>query len=66
MRHMCPPLYRIPLEPRHWHALQDHRHLPNLRKDQERLPDVLVGLGVWPADASQGHGVGVEERGSDE
>lgn len=59
-------LHRFPLESRYRHALQNHRDLPNLCEDQERLPDVLVGSGVRAADASERYGVGVAERGTDE
>lgn len=59
-------VHRVSLEPRKWHAIQDDSDLSDVRKNQECLPDVLVGLGVWVADAGQRHGFGVAKRGPDQ
>ena len=38
--HLCTSIHRLPLEPRYRHALQDHSYLPDLRQDQECLPNM--------------------------
>ena len=58
--------HRLPLEPGQRHALQVDRHLPDLRQDQERLPDVSFGSGVWVADAGQGYGACDQVADADE
>lgn len=35
--------HRLPLEPRHRHAIQDDRHLPDVCQSEERLPNVSLG-----------------------
>ena len=48
------------MESRLRHAFQDNRDLPDLREDQERMPDVPAGPRIWAAHASPGHRAAVQ------
>ena len=63
---VCSTVHDLPLEPRKRNALQDDRDLPNLRKDQERLPNVFARPGVRTTNASARHSLGAAERSTDE
>lgn len=51
MRNLHTAIHDLPLEPWFGNAIQDHRHLSDLRKNQERVSNVPVGPRVWAAHA---------------